>query len=374
MKPVSNEFGEWIKGQRFTVFLAIFCAILPLLINPFVRLLGTPHFLSIIAKDDYLGMYIYDICNIMFIVAGLLVVTSSNFLLNSKDYDKAERLTRYVQDKFGSGSSLYLEGREALYQRMSKGCKQFYYSWVVVWIVWLILYIGKLIFIIRMDHFSYSPGLNSIDLYKIQGLFENICNLINSGAFFFIYLVITISTVKQAVPNHSLKEMHRYIIILLFLGLVCILFDFNALFVDGSKSYYLWELVIQLIISLIASISMIAVVGRLNSSFMDIPQWMILSLYLYAALQMFYPLGLLNQYVSNEMVDDSSVVALQSALDIIYKGFYFCAFLGKICMLLTIKWIMSNNRFLFYSTHIAQVLAESEDMMKEFNRYYERSR
>lgn len=362
-----ERFFVWLRHQRFTVILAVFCACIPFILEVVGK---WPNW---IPKDIQFN-YVSNICNIIFVFGCLLILANSDFLLNKDRDDKSKRILMYVKKKFGGNSLMHLEGEKNLFKRMEKSFRQFYYSWITVWIIWLILYVEKFIYMLNLDN-------NSLSFSKNEYFFENTLNLINSFAMFFIYMVITISTVDKKTPANNLRQMYQFIIILSFLGACCILFDRYSLFIGLSNEnlYYEYQFYIHLFIGVIASMSMMAVLGRLNSSYLNIPQWLIICLYFYAALQMLYPFTILGDWIdkfSNQYVystnDDSKKI--ENSLKMIEDGIYICAFLGKICLFLTIRWVMQKKRFLFYLINKAHCLEESDDMLIEFNRYYERCR
>jgi hypothetical protein len=351
------QFKEWIKKQRYTILLAIFCACLP--VGMEIVRHWNANILKIINID-----YLYNICNITFILISLFLLGNLKFLLTNDNGDKSRRLHDYVKEQFGDNSSLYKEGANELFARMEKAFRQFYYSWLIVWGIWLVMYIEKFIYTLELPHISETATYT-------HTLLSNTLNLANSFLLFFIYMVITISTVnRKKIPGHNLKQMNQGIFLMFFFGAGCFLLDFYSYFISDNplseNYYYLIQLIVQSFIALLGCISLMAVLGRLNSSFLDIPQWMILTLYFYAAIQMFYPLDLLKDWTLQENASSS----MASYLNMASKGIYILAFFGKIILLLAMLWTMRQKRFLFFLTRKAHTLAESDDMLAEFDRSY----
>jgi len=371
-----RDFKTWLHGKQYTILLAIICACFPIVFETYINT-----DIDIAKNSPHIVEIAYCLGNIIFIMVGIYLLSKNNFLLNNDNGDKGRRLSHYVKDKFGSNSSLYIEGEDDLFLRMEKSFSQFYYSWLIVWSSWLIMYVSKFIFILCSDF-----SANYFQQY--ENLLENILNLINSFAIFFTYMVITISTINRKLPGHSLKQMNWNIIVLSFIGICCIITDFSSIFFTSMDQYYKFQFIVQIFISFIACMSMMAVLGRLNSSYLDIPQWLIISLYFYAALQMLHPFELLNAWLKSRsgyltfMIPRISSVTLNieqngslvQLLDVLSKGIYFIALLGKICLFFTILWVMQKKRFLFFLIHKAHTLTESDDMLVEFNRYYEKYR
>lgn len=353
-------FYYWLRHERFTISLALLCACLPLVLQ-FVGSIDFPLGLLIQNNIDH----IYTFCNVLFICVSLWVLTRKPSLI-SRETDKSYRLYKYVQRKLPDSRIAQYEQR-ALFRRMDLSIKQFYYSWVVIWLIWLIMYIAK---------FACNVTLESVGVYTLPyaHFFENTLNLLNSFTMFFIYMVITISTVSSS-SEDNMKQMHMAVIILIFIGVCCVLADFYTLFFYKNyiQDYYEYQFYIKMFIGFIASISMMAVLGRLNSSYLDVPQWLIVCLYFYAAVQMLYPLIFMEDVVAGlkgaQLPD--TLMGVKGFLNGMTHMLYFSAFIGKICLFLIIRWIMEKKRFLFFLIHKAHSMLEAEDMLKEFNRYYE---
>lgn len=363
-------FGKWLKNQRYTILLTIFCALLPVIVDLWLDL----------KKDRYEGHNIFlnhfhVLSNALFVAYCMFSLINSRFLQDLEGSDKPQRLFNYVKNKFGTSSALYNEGETDLYERMVKSLSQFYYSWLVVWGLWLVFYLGKFVYALIEVIYATEDKHIFDQLSRYENLFENTFNILNSFVIFFIYMVITISTVKQSTPGHNLKQMNRYILVLAIIGLICFMFDLGSLAMNND--YYAWQLFLKLSISFIACISLMALLGRLNSSFLEIPQWLILSLYIYAALQMLYPLSAFKSYlheIFTPCLKDYKDIDQLINTNFAMTAIYYIAFIGKICLFLMIKWVLENKRFLFYLIHNAQVLAESDDMLKEFKRYCQKHR
>lgn len=361
-----DGFYHWLKSQKFTIILSILCACIPFII-PSIEVDSNFSFISKITNNGYL----FNICNIIFILITLFSLTRSNFLIN-KEADKSSRLFKYVKDKLGGNSHMYHYGEQVIFHRMDLSFKQFYYSWIVIWVIWLIMYIGQLIHKLSENQFDNYVFYN-------ECLFENTLNLVNSFALFVIYMVITIYTVNTFSIKENRNQMHTAIICLIFIGVVLIFFDFHSPNIANGKliEYYKIQFIIRLLIGIIASISLMAVLGRLNSSFLDIPQWLIISLYFYAAIQMLYPLTLLESMTDSSSkftdISISNKELINKYITVLTKALYVCAFFSKILLFILIKWIMLKKRFLFFLIHKAHTLAESDNMLIDFNEYYESS-
>ena len=134
---------------------------------------------------------------------------------------------------------------------------------------------------------------------------------------------------------------------------------------------------LRLVICIVGCISLMAVLGRLNTNYLNIPQWMMFALYLYAAVQMLL-------VVNTSIAVDASVKVNKSAKPKANKKnshkqrhiiglsnfLYFYALIGKGCLCLVLCWVNQKNRFLFFLIHKANTLSDSEVMLQRFNQHY----
>jgi hypothetical protein len=344
----SNVLKNWIIEDKFTIGLSLFCAFVPALVGLIIKSFR-PHDLNI-----DMSLYLY-IGNILFIFITLLLLVNSNFLINGKKRS-SELLYEYVQKELNSDSELFAQGADVLFKRMDISIKQFYYSWIIIWTIWLIMYLGKLIFFIYKSYMVIVPD----EMFRLSCLFENFMNLANSFTMFFIYMVMTISTVKVSAASRNRGQFHIAVILLIFLGMGCFLVDSYSIYV---MEYAAVQFYIRVFIGIVATISFMAVLGRLNSSYLDIPQGIIMCLYLYASLQMFYPFI----YSDDDYINGILSVVNVKSLNLF---FYIISFSGKILLFMVIRWIIKENRFLFFIIRKADNMDQSNDMLKTFNRIY----
>lgn len=161
-----NSFGSWFRHEKYVIILTLFCALMPIIISEDSgRILAS---LGIgTDEDDYTLIGVigrifkydlqYQIANILFILAALIVLSKMKFI-QEKDDEKIKNLHEYAKSTFGQNNTLARNTQEALFARINAGIKQFYYSWVSVWIIWLTMYIVKLVFSIYQASGDYLTG------------------------------------------------------------------------------------------------------------------------------------------------------------------------------------------------------------------------
>lgn len=360
----AESFTSWLKQQKYLIGLSVFCPLVPSLLN---------YFPNLVPDKIISGFFLshgYELANILFIFITLILLTNTGLFIRN-DEDKRKHLFQYVRDTFGSNSKLARCGDNDLFRRMELSIRQFYYSWMFIWILWLVMYIIKLVYsiyifdILRVGSKNLYVTEGCKEIFRQMNLFENMLNLINSFALFFIYMVITISTVNVGSLMNDRRQMHIGVVVLILIGISCFTFDlFSMSALESEECYEMYQFGIRIFIGVIASMSLMGVFGRLNSSFLDIPQWLMMCLCLYAAIQMLYPLAYTRLYDLPNMQSNSANMPFSAIL-------YTISFVGKVCLFFVIRWIAQRNRFLFFLINKANSMSESDEMLRRFNKIYD---
>lgn len=314
----NDDFSAWLRKDKFTILSGFIFALLPNILGFVKQFLPDAETCDNLVWD-VLYYNLKHIVNIGILLWFFIMLTRKSFLMNSDDV-REESLHEYVKMQFGESSTLAQNTPHNLYERLREGVKQFYYSWMAVWGVWLILYILVFVFSVYKFLIARSEGdliidLSDMSLFRMESLLENFLNLVNSFILLFIYLVITVSTVRvgRLAPGGH-RNMHSSIAVLIFLGAGCFFIDmFSLSQLISGEAYQQIQCYLRLVIGIIAAISLMAVLGRLNTNFLNIPQWMMLSLYLYAAIQVVYPITYDPYYFRPDKQDE--IVALKNQLN-----------------------------------------------------------
>lgn len=362
-----DSFYGWVKGNRYPIYLSIFSALVPLVADQLISLFESS---DLGQKPSWAMTYLisvfehqipFQFVNILFIIYGLYKLAGMKFL-QIEGAEKERKLHEYVTDTFGENSTLARNTSSDLFKRINTGIKQFYYSWVCVWVIWLVMYIIKSVYTFYRINQELLYGYSNYEiLFRTGNFLENSLNMLGSFVLFFIYMDITVSTVNVGtLTGKGRGNLQEGVFFMIIVGsFICFVDLFSIV---GCVDYDRTQFFLRLFIGILASMSIITVLGRLNTSYLKIPQLLMMSLYLYATVQMLYPLV----YKIN-----SDTYYINFITPSVAVGLNLLAFCGKVVMLLVLLWISRNNRFMFFLLHKANSLSDSTSMLRRFNKYYE---
>ena len=174
----ADTFTSWLFKQRYGIILSLVVAFLPLLVE------ADWNFLKPNGKrgSDLQWLYeqfYYNINHVVYLVIifiTFLVLAKKTRLLD-KNSEKKDALYQYARLEFGENCKLVQNTPADLYNRLRIGIEQFYFSWLGVWVVWLMLYSLKFIYGIYV--FNLYRGKANVDLTE-SGIFRLECLLENT--------------------------------------------------------------------------------------------------------------------------------------------------------------------------------------------------
>lgn len=253
--------------------------------------------------------------------------------------DSKEQIKQYM--KKNCGLKIYDNDTvESAYKTVRGTASQFFYAWLIVWIVWLICYVGELIM-------SYN-----MDCYSTITTYEQIFDFLNSSAMFAIYIILTSVTVnyKKRVKNDYTYMESIFIWTLLLI--ICI----SGVIIENCNPNSTMAHVMPFYISAVSTITFILVLGKLNSSYLKIPSFFIFVLYIYAIIQAYIPF-------KKPIIEDNDWIGIFLEFSIPYITLF-----GKIILMLTICWISVQRRFIFYVIHRSTTIDRAEELLSELNK------
>lgn len=222
---------------------------------------------------------------------------------------------------------------------------QFRNHWMAIWIFWLCLY-----FVLAI---LYIPGSKPVFMLSLLDLASTFFNNCATLVFLFCYFILSQPTIlrTQSGQAKSVIEWHRWLAVLLVFTAVEVVFvalAFNAipnnfnLTPEYVSSSFNW-------VSGIGSATVMALfVGRLDSKFLECPTWVLVMLYMYAAIQpLFALLGEQHRWWT--------IILINAAL--ILKGLLY----------LYLTWLFQTGRLLFYLVRIRRLYDRVGTDFREFS-------
>ena len=198
-------------------------------------------------------------------------------------------------------------------QGANKVVKQFSWFWVLAWFSWLL-------------HYAYLLG-SKLGWVPENAAVRNLVNNLNSLMFVFLFMTLTVSTSRYGA--------------LFWSKLVCLvvgLFAVEFLTFRLSNDSQVVALAFTAVSGLFASVALAAFIGSVDSKFINIPVWLIPTLYLYAAIQSFYVF-----FQFQEVTSGASVFVTKTQITVT-----ICAFILKAVLFITITWVLRTGRLVYF--------------------------
>lgn len=400
---ISENWKIWWKTERTNILITTGAGALPILVEWLFNWISS----SGSSKGDLIhALSIGELSNC--IIQSLFIAITLFVLVRNREhtYNDLSGSANYIK--------LYLE-RNCGIKRYTDSTidqsfyvvectiMQFYYGWILVWILWLVYYLGDGVFVLA--------GASSD-----ARIFKQVFDFLNSTAIFAIYLILSSVTVniRRRAKNHSgiLRGALIWVFIFtLWLAGVCLEsrnpsdLDRNVVHIEtcvpsesivktaadsvkevhgcapevtvasncstnGFLSDSLAEppktavgftfpsvdMMVDLLLSIFSTISFLLVLGKLNSNYMQIPGPMLYGLYFYAIVQAYVP------FCDN--IEGHSLAISQ----LLSGAMPYITLAGKVILMLTLMWIANQRRLIFFVIKKSISIDESPIMLSELNK------
>lgn len=239
-------------------------------------------------------------------------------------------------------------------ERASKAVEQFHSAWQGVWWGWFFYYITA--FAHALFKWMAWKSANSAYWEPIQAFFNNAQTVF----FFGCYYVLVRPTVRSD-SKSSLRAMYTPLVVIITL-LTFVHFLYAASHHEATApSAHVTEsgrLLFQLVSGLSSGVALALFVDRLDSKYIDVPQWIIITLSAYALLQPTFILFVSDDFATFEGI--VSAIALPLKLLLFYCVYWFLLQENK----------SSNSRSLFYFDSIRELYESVGAKWINFNETY----
>lgn len=380
--------SEWFHSERVNIFIT---AIIPGIIS-FFGLIITYY-----TNKEKAFSGIADVLrNEVFINSIQLVVIVCTLFVTYRIHhsicvtkEKEPRLLNFIKEKCNLCEQSE-EKAEGTLNVVKKIVTQFYYSWIILWCVFLLYYCGCLCFaILKQIGFD---NLNNHILEITENTINNALNYLSSSVLFVLFVILNSVTVSITERRTGRSGLISAIFIMIVFGCLIIfptLFSFSL----TGWSYFKLQFAISLFLGIYSALTFVLFLGKLNTN-LQIPRVIFYCLYVYALAQIFQFLLI----SSNELLplicnchheainigigncetpviphrcgcQCSIVTEILSVLDTFKIVFHYITFVGKIFLSLTMLWIVYDSKFIYFVLRQSQANTELSHRMNIFKDY-----
>ncbi len=298
---------------------------------------------SISNDSIYYGMNAFACCGNLILAA--IAAFSIKNITQSKESE--ERLNSDVAPEDNENSN---DSSVNYFNRAKDAVKEFKWCWNLVWIGFLLLYGTFFYTTFYADFadtiFSYpstwkSTFKESIEEKKyIFQLLEDIWTHISSLGFIMCFSILFYKNPDPG-KKHYENPITTYSF---FILIIFILIEVFAIFFFESTDNLI---LFKIITGIISSVSIALLIGRLDSRFLNISIWFILTMFIYASIQ------LLPAYFDLYSQDASNNLDLSSVVESFALNF---ALFSKAVFFLLIYWLINEGKLMRYIIHVNNVI------------------
>lgn len=353
---MENE-SKWLHSEKVNIFITAviptFIGILPAIVTFFDKRSGNS-FYDIVKNDIFINsMQLVVICCtilVIFRIRKKILVTKM----------MGQRLSSYIMEK----CNLRDQNEESVNNSLDvikEIMKQFYYAWIALWTVFFVYYSGSLCFVILNNvHFvSHCCELTK----QIVNCYNNIFNYLSSTAMFVIFIILNSATVMINERRNGRGIICAVFLIVIF-GCVILLPTFYSFSLFGM-SYFKLQLLLTIILGFYSAFSFVLVLGKLNYS-LYIPRFIFYGLYVYALVQMFQ---FLFTPIPQKGFCWGSFSDFSSYLETFEVIFKYITLVGKVCLSLTMLWIVFDSKIIYVVIQQSQAITEMQYRKDVFDTY-----
>ncbi len=237
---------------------------------------------------------------------------------------------------------------------ITKTVSQFYNGWILVWLLWLAYYMGNFLLVlidnggIPITH--KTEGINNIS----QIIYSQIFDFLTSLTLLFIYIILNYPTVelsKRGFENDIFIKNCPIFIGIIVMFIIGLIHEAQVATIDDLELPNL----ISVSLSIFSALSFILVLGKINSNYLRIPKWFIVSMYVYAIIQCYVPLS---------QVHFGKDLFSISLIDVLIPYITLC---GKVIVFLSLSWLGFEKRFIFFVIHKSTEMDNIPSQLAELN-------
>jgi len=340
----------FFREQRANIIVTILGGLVPLLVNGVISAISYDKPINTITKtinDTSFGEINPEenfVLQSIFILITLYVLIKVRRFVIGDLQSTEEQVKQYIKKNCGLKIFDQKITINSAYQTVQGTVSQFFYAWLAVWLMWLIYYGGGL----------FISTHTSENMEILLTIYQHIFDFLNSTALFAIYIILTSVTVnrKQRTDNDNIYLESMLVWVVLFIVFMA------GVIIESVNQDHLLAKIMPFYVSTISTITFVLVLGKMNSTYLKVPPFFMLVLYIYAIIQLYIPFN-------NERLVLIGCYWFQPFIKI---SLPYITLLGKIVLMLTICWIAVQRRFLFFVIHRSTTIDRTDDLLSELNK------
>lgn len=351
--------SKWLDSEKVNIFITAIIPTFIALLTALVTIIDkkSAHSLKMLIMNDIFiySMQLVVICCIVFVffrIRRKILVTEVMW----------QHLSSYVKEK----CNLRDQSDDSVNSFMNvikRTMRQFYYTWIVLWAILFVYYSGNLCFAI-FDIIKFEDINREVAKLIVNG-YNNIFNYFSSTAIFLVFIILNSVTVLINERNKGLGLIYSVILIVVF-GCMILLPTIYSFSLCGM-SYFKMQLLITIILGFYSTFSFVLVLGKMNSnSSLYIPRFLIYGLYIYAIIQMFQFLFIFVPARGYSWGTFAEFNIYLTKLELIFK---YITLIGKVCLSLSLLWIVYDSKIIYFVIQQSQALIEAAYRKDVFDTY-----
>ena len=355
---MENE-SKWLHSEKVNIFITAFIPTFVGLITSFISFFDeTPEnsLKKLLMSDVFINsMQLVVIACTLFVIFRIrrkILVTTM----------MGQRLSSYIKEKCNLRD--HSEGNVKYFMLIiGKTMKHFYYAWIALWTVFFVYYSGSLCFVL-LNSFQFENYHYDVAQLIING-YNNFFNYLSSTAMFMIFIILNSPTVKVKDRRNRRGLIYGIFLIVIFGCLILLptIFSFSLF----GMSYFKLQLLITIVLGFYSAFSFVLFLGKLNSnSNLNTPRFIFYGLYIYALVQMFqflFTFTIVKDYCWGTFVE---FIVYLNKVEIIFK---YITLIGKVCLSLTLLWIVFDSKIIYHVIQESQANTEMEYRKDVFDTY-----
>lgn len=349
-----EEIKKWFKSDKYGISLSLMCAIIPLIpsiIRLILYLFGNKEIIS--------GCYSYEFwfafSQILVSLIGLIIIVFIYKPKTLNEISDSRSLKDYIEEICQIKQNIN-NNSEMAYKIVKSTVSQFYGAWLMIWLTWALYYGVEFVF------YSSPVFYNNTYLTLSFSNLKYFLDFCNSVSIYAAYIVLNDATVniKSRTNQHNYLRLLIAVALCIFIFFLCIILQIVYLSIPG---YDYLNMYTKTILCCFGGMSLIMVLGKLNSNRLDIPRILMSFLYIYAVSQ-FFSVFIINNKTEHNCEFTIISDAAQNILPWITS-------FGKVVLLISLSWILDHKRLILYIIHSSISITSRKTDIQEFNRYME---